>query len=203
MGFFSKKQSSDADRKQRAASEPFIADDQTIARVAELMTMFNDAVGNFDMVLAAGRGISSAAGLGSFEQLLRENTPADWWMPRPWKMLAAVALRAAQNGDHVLAGSIFGFTWFWGTQIAPRMSRADWVDVLLSTCEPAVEAEIATVGLGSLQKLSDHQVIFGNATGSLTARDLTLAAATVLVHAPEKGIPVDAVVIATAKSFVG
>src|SRR5438045_1565841 len=96
MGWFSKKRSSDTDRKQRAASEPFVADDQTIARVAELMRMFNNAVGNDAMVRATAKGISSAAGLHSAEQMLQGpmlNIPAEVLLERPWKMLAAVALR--------------------------------------------------------------------------------------------------------------
>jgi hypothetical protein len=205
MGWFSKKRSSDADRKQRTASEPFVADDQTIARVAELMRMFNNAVGdpNPAIAYATAKGISSAAGLGSFEEMLRVKTPAELLLPRPWKMLAAVALRAAQHGDHVLAARIFGFTYFWGTLIAPRMTRADMLDVLLTESPPAIEAEIAAVALSSLQQLPDDQVIFGNAMASVTAEQLTRTAATVLVHAPEKGIPVDAVVMATAKSVLG
>src|SRR5712692_1032974 len=121
MGWFSKKRSSDADRKQRSLSEPFVADDQTMARVAELMRMFNDAVGNAAMENATARGISSAAGLDDLKQLLvPDGDKIEELMQRPWKMLAAVALRAAQNGDHVLAGRIFGFTYHWGTQIAPQ-----------------------------------------------------------------------------------
>lgn len=205
MGFFSKKQSSDADRKQRVASEPFVADDQTIARVAELMRMFNDSVGDPNPAIpyATAKGISSAAGLNSLEHMLGVNTPAELWLERPWKMLTAVTLRAAQNGDHVLAARIFGFTYFWGTLIAPRMARADMLDVLLTESPPAIEAEIATVALGSLQQLPDGQVIFGNVMASVTAEQLIHTAATVLVHAPEKGIPVAGVVMAAAKSIVG
>ena len=69
-GFFSKKRSTDADRERQGANEPFTADDQTMARVAELMRMFNDAVGNNAMEDATARGISSAAGLHDVKQLL-------------------------------------------------------------------------------------------------------------------------------------
>lgn len=202
MGWFSKKQSSDADRKQRVASEPFIVDDQTIARVAELMRMFNDA-GSFDRQHAIGGGICSVAGSGNFGQFVRAKVDAEEWFGRPWKMLAAVALRAAQKGDHVLVGRIFGFTYIWDTSIYPKLGRADLVDVMMQSCPPAIEVAIATVAFSSLQQLSGDQVIFSDDTGSLTARVLIVAAATVLVHAPEKGIPVDDAVIATAKSVVG
>src|SRR5215469_4658126 len=191
MGWFSKKRLSNANREQQTASEPFVADDHTVARVAELMRMFNNAVGNDAMVRATAKGISSAAGLRDFEQFLGVKTPAEVWFERPWKMLAAVALRAAQNGDHVLAARIFGFTSFWGTAIAPHLGRGDFLDLLLTGSPPAIEVEIATVAFGSLQHLPDNQVIFANATESVTARDLTRVAANLLVHAPEKGIPVD------------
>lgn len=201
MNFFSKKRPSDADRKQQAASKPYVADDQTITRVAELMRMFNDAVGDTDMTLAAGKGICSAVGLSSMKEMweAKETTAA---LNRPWEMLAAVALRAAQNGDHILAGRIFGFTWMWG-QIASHLAPADFVDVPLLKSPPALEAKIATIALGSLQQLPLHQIIFSNATGTLTAGDLTRVSATVLLEAPEKGVPVDNVIIAAAKSIVG
>lgn len=202
MGWFSKKRSSDANWKQRSGSEPFVADDQTIARVAELMRMFNDA-SSFDGQRAIGGGICSVAGSGNFEQFVRAKVDAKEWFERPWKMLAAIALRAAQNGDHVLAGRIFGFMYIWDTSIAPQLDRSDLVDVPMQSCPPAIEAAIATVAFSSLQQLPGDQVIFSDDTGSLTAEVLTRAAAIVIVDAPEKGISVDDVVMATAKSIVG
>ena len=203
LGFFSKKRSSDADRERQAASEPFIADDQTMARVAELMRMFNNAVGNDAMLRTTAKGISSAAGLRDFEQFLGGNTPAEVWLERPWKMLVAVALRAAQSGDHILAARIFGFTSYWDLAIAPQLGHGDFFDLLLTGSPPAIEVEIATVAFGSLQQLPDNQVIFANATESVTAGDLTRVAANLLVQAPEKGIPVDNVVMLEALVRLG
>jgi hypothetical protein len=205
MGWFSKKRSSDADRQRQAASEPFVADDQTVARVAELMKLFNNAVGdpNPAIAYATAKGINSAAGLGSIEQMLGMKTPAELLFQRPWKMLAAVALRAAQSGDHILAVRIFGFTYFWGTLIAPHMSQSDRFDVLLTSSPPAIEVEIATIAFHLLQQLPVGQVIFGNAMATVTTEMLTRTAAIVLVDAPEKGVPVDDVVMAAAKSVVG
>lgn len=207
MGLFSKKPSSDDDRKQQAANKPFVADDQIMARVAELMRMFNDAVGDPNPAIsyATAKGISSLAGLTSGEQVIREgafmNIPAELLFERPWKMLAAVTLRAAQNGDHVLAIKIFGFMYFWGTLISPHMSHADMFDVLLLKSPPPIEAEIAAIAFISLLLLPAEQVIFSNGTESVTVGQLTWAAANVLVHAAEKGIPVDDVALATAKSY--
>ena len=203
MGWFSKKRSSDTDQNPQAASEPFIVDDQTMVRVADLMKMFNDAVGNDAMVRAIGKGVSSAAGLQDFEQFLDVNTPAELWLERPWKMLAVVALLASQNGDHVLAARIYGFTSYWGTMIAPHMDRTDIIDVLLTKSPPAIEAEIAATAFISLLLLPAEQVLFSNATETVTVALLTWAAANVLVHAPEKGILVDDVVLATVKSYFG
>lgn len=204
MSLFSKKRSSDAQQKQQAADEPFIVDDQTVARVAELMRMFNDAGRNFARQHAIGGGLCSAAGVSDFKQLLRvSKSESDELLQRPWKMLAVVALRAAQNGDHFLVARIFGFTYGWNTLIAPQLGPADWVDVPMSNSPSAIEAEIATVALGSLQRLSGDQIIFGDATGSVTAGDFTIAAARVLVQAPEKGVSVDESVMAAAKRIVG
>jgi hypothetical protein len=209
MGFFSKKRPSDVDREQRAANEPFIADDQTMARVAELMRMFNNTVDdpNPADTYAIGKGISSAAGLHSLEQMLgqmqREKTRAEVWFERPWKMLAAVALRAAEDGDHVLVARIFGFTYAWGALIAPDMGLGDVAEVLLTASPPAIETQIAALALRSLLHFPVDQVIVGTSTASVTAEQLTLTAATVLVDASEKGIPVNGVVLAAAKSRVG
>jgi hypothetical protein len=206
MSLFSKKRSSDAEPKQQGASEPFIVDDQIVARIAELMRMFNDAGGNFERVTAIASNISSAAGLHSLEQLLRGEgvDSIREWMDRPWKMLAAVAQRSAQNADHFLVARIFGFMFILGTLMEPHLTRADWVEMLMSSSPPpAVEAEIATVTLGSLQRLQGDWIIFGDTTGSVTAGDFTIAAARMLVQAPEKGVPVDESVLAAAKSIVG
>jgi hypothetical protein len=202
MGWFSKKRSSDEKPKQRSVSEPFIANDQTVARVAELMRMFNDA-GSFDGQHAIGGGLCSVAGSGSFEQFVRAKVDADEWFDRPWKMLSAVALRAAQNGDHFLVGRILGFTYIWNNSIAPKLDRADVVDVPILSCSPAIEAAIATIAFSSLQQLSGDQVIFSDDTGSLTVAVLTRATAIVIVNAPERGVPVDDVVMSTAKSVLG
>ena len=171
--------------------------------------MFNDAVGdpNPTISYATAKGISSLAGLASGEQMIKEGAlmhiPAELLFERPWKMLAAVTLCAAQNGDPVLAVRIFGFTYFWGTLISPHMSHADMFDVLLLKSPPSIEVEIAAIAFISLLLLSAEQVIFSNATESVTVGQLTWTAANVLVHAPEKGIPVDDVVLATAKSYFG
>lgn len=206
MGLFSKKRSSDAEQNQQKTSGPFVADDQTVARVAEIMERFNDAVGgSFDRLHAIGGNLCSVAGSGSFTQFVSMKIDAEEWFAQPWKMLAAVSLRATQNADHFLSARIFGFTSYWGAVIAPHIDRADVLDVPMLSCPPAIEAEIATLALGSLQRLSGDWVIFGNdmGAGDVTAGQLVLAAASVIVQAPEKGIPVDESVLAAARSIVG
>ncbi len=203
MSWFSKNQSSNANQKQQIASEPFIVDDQVMKRVAELMNMFNDAVGNDAMVFATAKSISSAAGLHDIKQMVGVKFPVEVLMYRPWEMLAAVTVRAAQNGDNILAARIFGFTSFWDLVVAPQLTPADYFDLLLIGCPPAIEVEIASIAFISLLLLSAERVIFSNATESVTVGELTWNAANVLVKAPEKGIPVDDVVLATVKSYFG
>lgn len=203
MGFFSKKRPSDVEQKQQAASEPFVVNDQTIARVAELMKMFNETEGNFDKQHAIGGHICSLAGSGGgFEQFVRTNIDSKEWFARPWKMLAAVTQRASQNADHFLIARIFGFTFVWNRGIAPQLDRADMIDVPMLACPPTIEAEITTIALASLQRLASDWTIFGDTTGSLTAGDLARAAANVLVQAPEKGILVDESVMADARNIL-
>lgn len=204
MGLFSKKRSSDAEQKQQAVSDPFVVTDQTVARVAELMKKFNEAEGNFARQHAIGGDLCSLAGSGGgFEQFVRANIDSKEWFARPWKMLVAVTQRASQNADHFLIAKIFGFTHFWSTLIAPQLDRADALDVPMLSCPPAIEVKIATVALDSLRRLSSDWIIFGNSTGSVAAGDLTLAAANVLAHAPEKGVLVDESVMADARSILG
>jgi hypothetical protein len=180
MGFFSKKQPSDEKSKQQAPNEPFVVNDQTVARVAELMKMFNDAEGNFDRQHAIGGDLCALAGTGKIEDLLRSHIDPIEWFDRPWKMLVAVTRRASQNADHLLVAKIFGFTLVWNTGIAPQLNRADTVDVPTLHCPSSIETEIATIALDSLKRLSEDWIIFSNTTGALTAGDLARAAANVL-----------------------
>jgi len=204
MGWFSKKHSPSDDQGRKAASAPFVADDQIVAQVARLMAMWNDAVGNDAKMRATASGISSAAGVddrfymsGAWidnPAVLRE---------RPWQMLAAVALRASVQGDHLLAARIFSFTSFWGRQIAPQLRPADWFDMRLAEVPPAIEVEIATIGFRSLRQLPSDQVIFSNATGSVDTGALSFAAASALTEASEKGLTVDAADLMAARGILG
>ncbi len=204
MGWFSRKRTSSDDQRRQAADEPFVADDQIVARVAHLMAMWNDAVGNDARMRATASGISSTAGVDDHFLMSAAwiDNPAAI-RKRPWQMLAAVALRASQQSDHVLAARIFGFTSFWVTNIAPHLRPADWFDMRLEYAPPAIEVEIASTALGALRQLTDDQTIFSNSTGSVTAADLRIAAANVIFHAPEKGVPVDEASLAAARRVVG
>lgn len=202
MGWFSKKRSSSDNQGRQAADEPFVVNDQTVAQVAELMDRFAAAVGNFDSVLTVAGGIASAAGIQSFEQLLMMNN-VEAPLSRPWKMLAAVAQRAAQHGDHVLPGKVWGFTHFWDNVIFPQTSKADWVDTRMSGCPEAIKAEIATTAFRELLQLPANRVILSNATGSIDVGTLTQAAASTLVEASEKGVAVDAADVMAARSVLG
>lgn len=204
MGWFSRKPSPSDDRRRQAADKPFVADDQIVARIGELMVMWNDTVGNDARMRATASGISSAAGVDDHFYM------SGAWIDnpavvheRPWQMLAAVALRATQQGDHVLAARIFGFTSFWETHIAPHLRPADWFDMRLEHVPPAIEVDIASIALEALRQLPESQIIFSNATGALGAGDLIIAAANVIAHAPEKGVPVDEAIFSMARSILG
>lgn len=181
MGWFSRKNQSSNNQRQPARVEPFIPDGRIVARVAQLMQMWNDAVGNDARMRATASDISSTAGVDDHFLMSAAwiDNPAVLH-ERPWQMLAAVALRAAQQGDHVLAARIFGFTSFWATHIAPHLRPADWFDMRLEHVPPAIEANIASTALDALRQLPDSQIIFSNATGSVTAADLRIAAANLL-----------------------
>lgn len=204
MGWFSRKRSSSDDQGRKAVPEPFVADDQIVARVAQLMATWNDAVGNDAKMRATASGISSAAGIDDRFYMSGAwiDNPA-MVRERPWQMLAAVAARATQSGDHILAARIFGFTSFWVSQIAPHLRPADWFDMRLEYAPPAIETEIAAVGFRALRQLPSDQVIFNNATGTIDAGVLTLGAATALWEASEKGIAVDAADLAAARNMLG
>jgi hypothetical protein len=78
---------------------------------------------------------------------------------RQGKMLAAVAHHAAENGDYLLAGRIWGFTHYWNSAIAPQLSKADWVEVLMSPSGAAAETEFASIAFHSLAQVPASQVI--------------------------------------------
>jgi hypothetical protein len=199
MGFLSKQPAFNEPGKEQSASRPFIADDQTVARVNELMARFNDAAGDDSRMRAVASAISSAAGLDDLKQTFHE----PWMLQRPWQMLAAAALRAAQDGDHTLAVRIFGFTSFWGTQIAPLLGPADWYELRLDKIPLAIETEIASTALGSLQQLPDDLVILGNETGSLTVAMLKFAAANTIITAQQRGVAVSDIILDAAHTVVG
>lgn len=202
MGWFSKKCSSSEGQGREAPDEPFVADDQTVAHVAELMRRFKAATGNSDsnMTYAVARGISSEAGLRDFPQVLSTGLAL---MNRPWRMLASTAARAAQNRDHALVADIFGFTWFWQKVALPQLGAMDIAEVLLGACPAPIEAEIATVALGSLLQLPEDQIVFKVGSDAVTVGMLAGAAANMVVHAASQGVPVDAATAIMANTVLG
>jgi hypothetical protein len=204
MSWFSRGRGSSDSKGQQPAVEPFVANDQIVARVDDLMNRWNDAVGNDAKMRATASDISSAAGID--EKFYMSGA----WIgnpamvhERPWQMLAAVAQRAAEQGNYVLAGRIFGFVSLWSTQIAPSLRPADWFDMRLDKVPPALEAEIAVIGFNSLRQLPKDQTIFSNTTGTATAGELLPAAALTLVQAAAKGVAVDAGIMADAQVVLG
>jgi hypothetical protein len=110
MGLFSR------DRKSAAENSPeaeIIADEHMVARVATLMNDFNAAVGSDSQMRATASAIASAAGLHDLKQAVTQPSMLD----RPWRMLAAVATRSAQDGNFALAAQVFGFVEYWNAQI--------------------------------------------------------------------------------------
>jgi hypothetical protein len=187
-------------------NEPFMAGDQTFVRIAQLMVEFNEAVGDFGSVQAVGGEICSAAGIGTPEQIIEATIAMGGdsrvVLNRPWKMLAAVAYQAAQNGTPLLAGRILGFMYYWNTSIVPQLDKADLIAVPLGNCPAPIEVEIAAIAFDALRQMPSDQIILSNATGSMDVRILSRAAATILIHAPEKGMQVDEAMLSAARSVL-
>jgi len=138
MGLFSR------DRKSAAENSPeaeIIADEHMVARVATLMNDFNAAVGSDSQMRATASAIASAAGLHDLKQAVTQPSMLD----RPWRMLAAVATRSAQDGNFALAAQVFGFVEYWNAQIKPLLGPADWFELRLDETPADIRAEIAVV----------------------------------------------------------
>jgi hypothetical protein len=170
MGLFSR------DRKSAAENSPeaeIIADEQMVARVATLMNDFNAAVGSDSQMRATASAIASAAGLHDLKQAVTQPSMLD----RPWRMLAAVATRSAQDGNFALAAQVFGFVEYWNAQIKPLLGPADWFELRLDETPADIRAEIAVVTLNALRQLPPDHVVFSNQTGTIHARTLVPVAA--------------------------
>ncbi|HEY7092380.1 MAG TPA: hypothetical protein VH393_04335 [Ktedonobacterales bacterium] len=162
----------------KLAVEPFVTDDHIVNCVEALLRWWTDAVGNDPAMRGIARAIASVAGLHGLEPAIITSELIE----RPWRMLAAVARRAATTGNHVMVAQIFSFTSVWSAQIAPYLRPADWFDLRLDQIPPAYTVEIAAVTLSSFRQLPNEQVIFRSVTGSVTVGDLVTASLAALAN---------------------
>lgn len=120
--------------------------------------------------LEAGAGIAAAAGIPDFEAALRSGDPV-----RPWRWLAAVCEHAA--ADPQLVARVLLFTEFWGSQIAPTLTRADMVEANIVRPSDELQARITVAGIHALQGLPGPQLVAAGKGGSVTVEMLRRMAA--------------------------
>ncbi len=148
--------------------------------------------------------IAAVAGLNA-DTMLRNSTGSleetTNYLQRPWRMLAAVATKAAADGNWMLVSRIFAFAFMWYTQIQPQL---DGGAVMVINMEPSIPEEIllgiAEAAFRPLMELSPDQIVFNNQTGTVTAEGLTACAATTILHVHKTvGLAVSAELLATAR----
>lgn len=151
MGLFSKKPSRDEDQQQSSIAKPFTLQEGMLARIAELIDAFMHAEGRSDAQMrSTAAAIAATAGFRNPAQPFDDPSI----ISAPWRMLAAAAHRAAEEGDAFLVGRIFLFSWFW-SMLAGKMTRADFFDTLLAGPTEETMVEIATVAQDALPTLPD------------------------------------------------
>jgi hypothetical protein len=182
----------------------FAADDTHLAKISDLMTVFSQADGDTKRILECTARIAAVAGLNS-NNVLRNSTGSleetTNYLQRPWRMLGAVATKAAADGDRRLAGKVFAFVFMWYNQIQPQL---DGGAVVVINMEPSIPEEIllsiAEAAFRPLMELPPDQIVFSNQTGTVTAGGLTACAATTILHVHSTvGLPVSDELLATAR----
>lgn len=204
MPFFSRDRSVDRPQSPEVRGDSPVGD-ATVAQVAELMDRFNQAVGNDQLLRQTIKGIAAAAGLRSQADILRQgSSPVEYMqvLLRPWRMIEAVTGKAAADGNAVLAGKIFGFVFFWYNHLNPLLRPEDGLEFLMEPQAPArTLLDVAALALKPLGQLPAGLPVFSNQTGTMTAGDLTRAAALVIMG-NEQGLPVPQEALLAAREAI-
>lgn len=185
----------------------FVASSAVVARVSELMDLFNRAVGNTDLLYKTATDIAAAAGLND-RTLLGDGHESALQIAdrlrRPWRMLEAVAAKTAADGDSMLAGRVFSFVFFWFHQIQPIMDSGQSILINMDPQMPRLTLlSIAQSALSPLRSLPGDWVIFSNQTGTLTASDEARSAALTILDEHKNGAAVPAESLAAARETLG
>ena len=149
-------------------------------------------------------------------------------LQRPWQMLAACALRAAQDRNALLAGKILVFTWIWTRESYRNVEQLEpmyFFEMNLSPpCGGQFQVDIAASAFEALETMSPTEVIWKTRTAPFTAESARIfasimmlegdvrgaplsdlarvAAATVLVDAAQRGAGLDRDVVSRAQRIV-
>ena len=183
MGFFSRTPSPNQNQVDVSAPKPYVLDDATMLRVPQLLDAFADAENNDLATRASVRAIAAAAGYTDITQAVQDISI----LVRPWQMLAACALRGAQDRDPMLSGKVFVFTWIWTTVIAPMAGVGDFMDMNLDPPSAAFQAEIAASAFEALETIPAREVIWKARSAPFTAGSARVLASIMMLNAEEKG----------------
>jgi hypothetical protein len=172
-----------------------------LLRADQVLSQFERAVGRssgeFD---AAALAISRAGGLGNLDDLLRmrlrDGTDTDF--DRPWQWLDSVAQGAIQQGEHQLAIRVFMFVSYWCGQIAPKVSRADWSQWVLTSPSDPTRSRLAATGVDWLSQMDRNQHVVLLNGESLMLEIPLIWCCLQLVELTDRGVPVRPDVLALA-----
>ena len=144
-----------------------------VRRLAALLDQFELAVGRDGAVRRAVAAIAHAGGFTTFLDLVMAQGDPD----RPWKWLAAVAERAAVEGELVLVGRAYLFVDFWTGTLAPLLGPDDWMELGLERPEPATGTRLVVAGFEALRRLPGRDVLVDHPSGVITVATMTISAA--------------------------
>jgi hypothetical protein len=179
-----------------------VVGDGDLARAADLLARFEQAVGNDPAVRAAVAAIAAAGGAPSFEEAIRlQRDTGDTGIDRPWQWLAAVAQEARRRGDRHLVAHLALFVTMWVTSFAPHLTLADQMDMSLATPPPHLLGEILSVALSEVPNLGAGSVITDGRTGRVTATDLLSVCAMTAIELRTELMEPQA--LATARAVAG
>lgn len=137
---------------------------------SQVINSFFAAMGSDAKMRQAALHISQVGGAPkSLEEGVRRQARGDdpGW-DRPWLWLLAVARQAAAAQRVHLLAEIALFITFWQATIAPNLTLADQMDMMLGSVPAPVLAEIQTLARSNLGLVDPATVVSENQTGTIT-----------------------------------
>lgn len=153
--------------------ELVVAASGDVRRLDALLDQFELAVGQGVAIRRVATAIAQAGGVATFLDVVTAQGDPD----RPWKWLAAVAERAAVEGELALVGRTYLFVHFWTGTVAPLLGPDDRMRLGLVDPAPATGTRLAVAAFEALRRLPGREVLVDHPSGVITVATVTICAA--------------------------